>query len=484
MQATILRDPDAARQYLLQGLWLQKAVYPHPTTVTNALTWSLMIADSGQPLPPTGFVADLGHIALGKERDIRTHKEVLVVPGWPARLARTYDDHVLGKLYADWAFERASDALKRIDVQKQPLGLAYVVRQIRERGDFGGVELSPGIIRGLLTGAKPEENLRLGWESLNQTGPMPLLIELYDQIVVGARRMAEFLAMEDIIALEHQTALLSMGEYVAHRQVLQMAARLEGELPRHKIRPSGELREVPTRVLDEDTYPVGGFASISNRGSIESLLHSQLAYMEPEKEQRPDLFDVKYLRDELYYYSRDENQFLRRRRTFLFILRPDLVHARFKDPDLPCQRLVLVLALVLALVRKLSEWLSVDALHFEFLVLQVGDKNPLAEETKLLNLLFREQIENGAVRVECLPENELEKKINHHTRRSLCRGLFVSAERPNIRSDQAAVIELQVNGPRPVLYMINEMPPEAEMEAEEPFDCWAQALLRVLQEWL
>ncbi len=337
MQATILRDPDAARQYLLQGLWLQKAVYPHPASVTNALTWALVIADTGQPLPPTGFVADLGHIALGKDSNTGTHKESLPAPGWPARLARTYDDHVLGKLYADWTFERASDALKRIDVQKQPVGLAYIVKQIRERGDFGGVELSPGIVRGLLTGAKPEENLRLGWESLNQLGPMPLLVELYEQIIAAARRMAEFLAIEDIIALEHQTALLTMGEYVAHRQVLQAAARLEAELPRHKIRPSGALRDVPTRVLDEDIYPVGGFASISNRGSLESLLHSQLAYMEPEKEQRPDLFDFKYLRDELYYYSRDENQFLRRRRTFLFVLRPDLIHARFKDAELPCQ---------------------------------------------------------------------------------------------------------------------------------------------------
>ena len=40
--------------------------------------------------------------------------------------------------------------------------------------------------------------------------------------------------------------------------------------------------EVPTRILDEDIYPVGGFTSLSNRGSIESLLHSQLAYMETD----------------------------------------------------------------------------------------------------------------------------------------------------------------------------------------------------------
>src|SRR5262249_28226518 len=163
----------------------------------------------------------------------------------------------------------------------------------------------------------------------------------------AARTLAEVLAPEDITALEQKTALLTMGEYVAHRQVVQTANRLEAGLPRHQVRPLSGRQEVPTRILDEDTYPVGGFAAISTRGSLESLLQSQLAFMEKEKELQPDLFDVKFLRDELYYYSRDENQFLRRRRSFLFLLMPDLVQARFKDADLPCQRLVLVLALLL-----------------------------------------------------------------------------------------------------------------------------------------
>ena len=237
------------------------------------------------------------------------------------------------------------------------------------------MELSPGIIRGLLeTSNKSEDLLSRGWEMLNQHGPMPLIIELYKEIVTAAQRMADVLAEEDVKALEQKTALQSMGEYVAHRQVLQMAARLEEGLPKHKVKPLFGRQEVPTRILDEDTYPVGGFSSISTRGSIESLLHSQLAYMEKEKELQPDLFDVKFLRDELYYYSRDENQFLRRRRTFLFALMPDLVLARFKDAELPCQRIVLALALLLASVRKLSEWLSEDALLFEFLFVADEEK--------------------------------------------------------------------------------------------------------------
>src|ERR1700737_4829173 len=102
--------------------------------------------------------------------------------------------------------------------------------------------------------------------------------------------------------------------------------------------------------------------------------------MERDKTLQPDLFYIKYLRDELYYYSRDENQFLRRRRSFLFVLQPDLRLARFKDPELPSQRIVLVLATLVAAVRRLADWLGHDALRFEFLFIQPEKERPLEEE--------------------------------------------------------------------------------------------------------
>ena len=216
----------------------------------------------------------------------------------------------------------------------------------------------------------PQEALALGWDSLNREGLHPLLEELYNSLIAASRRTAEVLAPEDVFELEHGTALAEFGERVALRQVLQVAARLEATLPAQRIRPLAGRQEVPTRVLDEDTYPVGGFSSLSTRGSIESLLHSQLAFM--EKDDRPDLFDMKFLRDELLYYSRDENQFLRRRRTFIFALFPDLRSTRVKDPSLPYQRGILLLALVLVVVRRLSEWLEHRCADLRLSVPQTG----------------------------------------------------------------------------------------------------------------
>jgi vWA domain found in the FtsH ternary systems/N-terminal helical region fused to the FtsH ternary system vWA domain len=480
MNVTILRDADEAQRFLLQGLWLQRTVSAVGSTVKHVLEWALEIAAGGQPLPPIGVVADLGHAAYGADRDARAPREHLAIPGLPPALMRTYEDHVLGKVYSDWTFERASDAMRRFQGRDRARGLAYVVKQFRDRGSYGGVEMSPGIIRSLAE-SQPDDLLRRGWDSLTTHGPMPLLIDLYESLIAAARRMAEVLALEDVIALEQRTALADMGQYVAHRQVLQTAGRLEAGLPRHKVKPLAGRQEVPTRVLDEDTYPVGGFTSISTKGSVESLLHSQLAYMERDPDLRPDLFDVKFLRDELYYYSRDENQFLRRRRTFVFALYPDLVKTRFKDQELPVQRIVMILGLLLTAVRKLSEWLSTDALKFEFLLVHDKESKPLAQEGALLDMLFREQIENHTVEVRHFAEDP-GPYADRRAQRSLCHLLAVSAAGVEVEADLALATDLTVRGPRPELRTGFGEP--TILPADDAVECWTATLERLLMVWV
>ena len=113
MEPVILRDSDEAQRFLLQGLWLQRNVPPVAATVKPILEWALEIAAGGQPLLPLGVIADFGHAAFGAERDARMPREPATIHGLPPALMRTYEDHVLGKVYADWSFERASDAMRR-----------------------------------------------------------------------------------------------------------------------------------------------------------------------------------------------------------------------------------------------------------------------------------------------------------------------------------------------------------------------------------
>lgn len=499
MTVVELRDLDTAREYLVQSLWLQRVLKPSAGTVKAALTYAHQIASLHHPLPPLGFVGDVAAVAFGTDGGKWT-KQHPDIPGWQHTLTRAYEDHLLGKLYADWTFERASDALRRYPEADQPKALAYVIKQFRTRGKVGGVVLSPAVLRSLL-GANPDDLLHQGYELFTRDGPNPLLVSQYEELVRAARRTAEVLDPEHVTALEQRMALDDQSaEYVAYEQVLRLAKRLEARLPTRPIRPLVGRREVPTRVLDEDQYPVGGYTSISTRGSIESLLHSQLAYMETEEQ--PDLFDMKFVRDELFYYSRDENQFLRRRRVFLFVFDPSLADARVKDPQLDYQRIVLALAVVLAVVHRLSDWLSTDALRFELLFPPAKGKSPLDPEAKLFEILLSELRANGSAAVARVGGTDGK---NPHTKADHFAGVLDTPEGvPNycermsrnaqvqvltlgvhpVRQelDTAVVSSLAVSGPTPVL--TDGHGDRVELPADDPFDAWVEAVLRVLGLWV
>jgi hypothetical protein len=479
MQPIVLRDTTDARRFLVQGLWWQRVLQPSASTVRSALEWAMEAAAGGQPLPPPGFIADVGHVAFGEDWDARGRRDAAAAPNLPANLLSTYEDHVLGKFFADWTFSNASDALKRYEGRNRARGLAFVLNQFRERSGFGGVVFSPGVIKAALE-SPPEEVLLQGHDSLKREGPDDLLLEMYTDLIEAARRTAEVLGPEDVFMLERGRALDPEGEQLALRQVLQAATQLETTLPRTRVRPLARRMEVPTRILDEDTYPVGGFTSISTRGTIESLLHSQLAYMETDE--RPDLFDIKFVRDELLYYSRDENQFLRRRRTFVFVLTPDLVQTRFKDPELPYQRGVLLLALLQVAVLKLSEWLDTDALSFRVLFTGAGDAEPLKAERELLVKLLDEQIALGTAKIERVPAERVASLCTHWARRSMCHCLVVGTRPEAVDPTDTVVTRLQVDGPRPALGDGAETP--EVVEGDDPLECWGRALEQLLRRWV
>jgi hypothetical protein len=476
MDGVELRDLDDARRFVAQGLWLQRATVPTAASVRPALEWSFEAATGGRPLPPVGFIADLGHAALSPDGEPTANRSA-PPPGLPVNLVRTYEDHVLGKLYADGSFARAGDALRRYQGRERARGLAFLLQRFQERAGFGGALFSPGVLKAMLDDP-PEEVLARGWESLRQDGAQPLLLKLVEALVAAARRTAEVLAPEDVAALEAGDALAEEGEQLARRQVRQAAAALEASLPAHRPRPTRGPGDAPTRVLDEDAYPVGGFSSLSTRGSVESLLWSQLAYM--EQDDRPDLFDVKFLRDELLYYSRDENQFLRRRRSFVFALQPDLAATRFKDPGLPYQRGVLLLALLTVAVRKLTEWLSAEALLFEIVFIGDGKDEPLAAERALLATLMRDSIGQGTTLIARISAQQLAAHCAAHARRSECRCLVVGVNPAAVEAADVDAATLRIDGPRP-----EGMGKEDDGPSEEdPMEAWSAALARLLARWV
>ena len=441
MSVTEIRDSEEARRYILQGLWMQRVVAVDGESMSLAVSWLMEIASADEPIPPSGFVADVGQLILGSDdirRDTDGRRDLL-----PVKTIQAYEDFVLGKLYADSTFERGSTAVCRFDKNDQPRGLAWMVSRFAERANAGAVRCSPGVLR-ILQHLSGEELLAAASQSLE--GEIhPLLQQHYDELVSGVRDLGEVLGHEDVFELEHGTCLIDFGQRLALRQVLRLAAEIERTISPQAPRESGRARHVVTRMREEDSYPVGGFTSISTRGTVESLLHSQLAYMEPRgaKSDLPfDMFDVKFLRNELLYYSRDENEFLRRRRRFVFALYADLQSIRIKDQAANYQRIVQVLAVLLTCVRRLTDWLGDESLHFEFCFVTKQGRSPLQDEQELIALLLREQIENGTVSVVSQPGIVMCDSLTEYSGGHLTHCLVVSTVEREIDVDNILVTHL------------------------------------------
>lgn len=469
-----LRDPELARRHVVAGLWLARVAAPSPELLTASLGWLLQLAGQGHGIPPLGFLADLGLLTLGAH-DAAPPLPDRDVPGFDAGLIRRYEDYCLGKLYADLTFERASDAIARIDEAERGRAVVYLTERLLSQAGFTGIVINPAVIRGLLQ-QSGDELLQQSGQRLSLEGPPPELIEQYEALIACIKDTGDLLLPEDVFELEHGTALAEFGQRLALRQTLRSAELLAEGIARQRPRGPSRRRQVATRLLEEDAYPVGGFSSISTKGTIESLLHSQLVFL--ERGARPDLFDIKYVRDELLYYSRDENQFLRRRTTLAFVFAPDLTAARTKDAALPYQRIILGMGLVIALVRKLLDWLSDEAVQLHAIFIAPPGEAPLADEQELLTLLFADDIARKVAVVESLPQAKLSATIADHARRSAVECVVLSAGRWQFTSDSAHNLRIDLSTPEPHL----ELPDGRVFYSEQRgLAAWREVLVQLLQ---
>ena len=474
-----LRDRDEVRTFLLQGLTLQRVVSPTVEVIVDGLRWASAIASNGQPLLPLGVIADVGHFLTGQHLGA-TGPSKHEAENWPQTLIRSYEDYFLSKIYSDWNLERASDVVLGLDDEDQAKAIAYVVQQLRSSANLGGVTFSPAIVRDLLK-LSPGDLKQAATKAITDEPLLPIFETLYDELIRAGRRMVEVIADEDVAALQQRTAFGDMGQYVAHRQIIQLEAKFSARLPHRPVRPLAGRREVPTRVVDEDQYPVGGYSSLSNRGSIESLLHSQLAYMEPSREPG-DLFDLKFVRDELFYYSRDENQFLRRRRAFFFILQPDLTQTRYKDAELPAQRIILTLALILVVIHRLAEWLSTDALHFEIVLLSDEKEEALPHERELLEIVLQEMIDRSEVFITKSEEfSSVIKQCEDLAHTSQVHGLCVGTSARELDVESWVPTQLIVDRATPTLLGVNNVDYSSD---DDGFEAWITTATRLLELWI
>ena len=399
---------DNVEDWVAAGLVLGRGATIDTALLDEVRPWLEATLDVLPLLPPLGVVADLGRLLARAPFDIA--KSELVADASLRTAVDAYEEHVLGRLAADFRLEAARDALLRLEPRLRAAATAVFVEQVLARiHDLRDAEFDgPGpaaIRRGLHHHAV--ELIERGHAVLDDVAFEPLRAELalaYANLAASARSLGALIGDVELFTLENHEALRSPSLRLAMAQIAEAGHAIERSLPVRVRRSEASRGRTPTRVEHESAYPIGGYASISTSGGIESLVSSELIYMASPAERAAggiDLFDVRWAANELLKYTRDESVHTRERRCICFALMPELDGARIKDADVPFQRIVVVLGLVVAAVRKLCAWLDEADLKLDVVLVGGGRPHgqPLRPEAELLRLILREYIESEVFNV-------------------------------------------------------------------------------------
>lgn len=341
-------------------------------------------------LPPPGMIADVAVLLGGARLPLSTP----VAGGDELRAAiRAYDDDVLARLVTNARWDDVLAAYAHLAPGDRPAAIALVVGAICERTGFVGASVSPAALRRALARGKDEREA-LGRVELAGGAIVQRLADAYQRLARAARQARALVDDREVFALDHLGVLRDLGGRMTAEHVAAAAEALARTLPRRLPANRHHRGVKDTHLVDESTYPAGGFAAITPGGSnanIENLVTSELVYMEDGP--GPDVFTLRYVESELLYYTRDDSVHRRHRHVIGIALGPDLDDARVKDRELPWQRLVLALGLVLAAIRWLGEQLGDQALaiHLAF------PPKLLAEEREIIRLLLEGEIASGTV---------------------------------------------------------------------------------------
>lgn len=311
-----------------------------------------------------------------------------------ATALRGYEDHLLARLVSDRRWLSLQEAWLAAPQGARPAAAGLLVERVCRRlavpqaGRF-----SQAAIR-RLQARSPTELVDEGLHALaNEPELAAEITGQLEALAKAARRERALLSDAEVFLLENVATLEGLGARVALGQLADAAQAVEERLPARMKAQAPSSGDAPTALEQESALPVGGWSSLSNSGSPESMVTSELIYM--EENERPDLFDVRFVEGELLYYARDESVALRKSRTLCVVLDATLDAARLLDEGERHQRLLWALAAVTASVRKLSSWLSHEALSFELVFVRGPDAHPLQAEQGVVALLLREWQERG-----------------------------------------------------------------------------------------
>ncbi len=361
----------------MQSLLVSAQEQPQGLCMPFVFDWVVLV--SGEPLVP---IIDAVPLPLEKA-------------------LRKYEDHLLVRLVSEPRFIALSEAVAAtpVSLRSTALGLcaAHVQMAVLPVSDEGP-PYSPAALRRCST-RSVRDLLETGREALEQPEVIHRLVASLDSLVWAVRQRNELISDVELFWAQHIASLHSLAGRTALAQLAQASRALEDLLPRRIKAPATDESGQLTALTSESSFPMGGFSSVSTKGSLENLVASELMYMDDRSMAQPDLFEVRFVEGELLYYSRDEAVAVRRKRRMVFVFNQSTVNMRTLDGGESYQRSVWMVAAVVAFIRKMASWLSHETLQFDLLFTRLGAEVDLADEAAAAELLLASFVSKGQVQV-------------------------------------------------------------------------------------
>lgn len=398
---------------LLAGLRLRRFQPRNPDWLNHVFTLARLLTSQGQCVPWLGFLVDLeawiehgGTDQMGgQHHDLASHPVYL-----------KYQDVVLDRWHRDPDMSRVRQAMLSRSPADRREGLLYLLETWVNAGVLPGFHANGAILATGMPGREiSDERARDLVEMQGWPEPILALARVTIQSFGSVRQLMDP-GVVDLI--ERGLATMDRAPRVQMAQIITARHHLIEKLGPIIPQSVDTVRAIPTRERAAGDVPLGGYNAISTRGRFESLVPSQLVWLDIPIGQAT-LFAVKHERQELLYYSRQDNRLHQRLRRIAFVIDDGLVGARNKPKSLPFQKLTLMLSSLLALWSRLEGTLAREALRLSWIF--VGNRHKLKNEFQLLSRLLAPEVAEGRITFEYLSEKDRDNWIAEQFRE---RGLF------------------------------------------------------------
>lgn len=389
-----LSAADDLQRYLTASLDERGHAAPlTPQNFRRAAQWFSALYGQGWERLPFFVVFDLGHLLLeGSQFAFRSlHAGAAISDDNPELAARVaYENRLLNRLLVLPVFAELRDILDDA-VDPNPRIVAILscwLAPLREVAALPTLQTSIQTLRQI--SSPPSLSVAEARVQIEKQLNLPGLIAGQREVVLevmGNAPLSQLIGPEDLFIFRHIEALSNSALRLTARQLVFLEQQMGDTDP-----PPAHLRREPPQIQvnlqDAGYFPQGGLDQLANRGSIENLVRTELAYIDPTED--VDLFTMRYLEGELLYYTRDDAQLLRRSRTAHIALELDQTH-HIQYPGHPAQLGLLLRAMVGRLIDDLFTIFSTDSLK---VVLRLHDRRA-AEAAELWKIRFSDVIARG-----------------------------------------------------------------------------------------